>query len=117
MKSKRADVESRMQRCLDRLGIPLKVLWSPKESDKHGVIRESRLLIYDQEEAETWLTFEHEVYEFKFREVTIIYRSLFNCLVGGYEKLAYEKKERVLEFLPKITKIISKARAQTKSSL
>ena len=40
MKFRRADVESRMQNCLGRLGVPLEVLWAPKaDSGKHGEIR------------------------------------------------------------------------------
>jgi hypothetical protein len=116
MKSKKADVESRMQRCLDRLGVPLKIVWTPKASDKHGEISSNRLLIYDREEVEAWLTFEHEVYEFKFKEVTGVYRNLANCLIEGFEKLAYERKEKFLEFLPRIAEAVFEERAQAKSS-
>jgi len=107
MKSKRADLTSRMQRCLDRLGVPLKVMWVPKpNSEKHGEIDSNILFIYDKSEREAWLTFEHEVYEWKFKEVTFPYRTLVNSLIEAVEKLAYERKEKFLEFLPKIAEII-----------
>lgn len=106
MKSKRLNLESKMQNCLDRLGVPLKVLWIPKpNNDKHGEINSNCLFIYDRDEPEAWLTFEHEVYEFKFKEVTYAYRTLVNSLIEGFEKLTYERKERFLEFLPKIAEV------------
>ena len=110
------NIESSMQNCLERLGIPLKVMWIPKgDSKKHGEISSNCLLIYDQDESEAWLTFEHEVYEFKFSEVTYIYRTLVNRLIEGFEKMAYERKEKFLELLPKIAEIISKEKTQEKS--
>jgi hypothetical protein len=106
-KSKRAALELKMQNCLSRLGVPLKVLWFPKSnSEKHGEIDSNILFIYDKSEREAWLTFEHEVYEWKFKEVTFAYRTLVNSLIGAVEKLAYERKEKFLEFLPKIADII-----------
>jgi hypothetical protein len=97
-----------MQICLDRLALPLKVVWAPKASgSKNGEIRANNLIIYDCDESEAWLTFEHEVYEFKFKEVTSVYRTLVNSLIEGFEKLAYERKEQLLEFLPRIAEIVS----------
>ena len=111
MKSK-VDLEVKMQNCLVKLGVPLKVLWIPKEdSVKHGEISSNCLLIYDRNEVEAWLTFEHEVYEFKFKEVTVPYRSLVNSLIETVEKLTYERKEKFLEFLPQISKIIADGKA------
>lgn len=107
MKSKRADLESGMQRCLDRLGAPLKVVWIPKANgDKHGEINSNCLFIYDRDEREAWSTFEHEIYEYKFKEVTYAYRMLANSLIEAVEKLAYERKEKFLEFLPRISHVI-----------
>jgi len=118
MKSKRADVASKMQKCLTRLGVPLKVLWIPKpNNDKHGEINSNCLFIYDRDEREAWLTFEHEVYEWKFKEVTYPYRTLVNSLIEGFEKLGYERKEKFLEFLPRVAEVISKEKVQVKSSL
>ena len=109
------DLVLRMQKCLDQLGIPLKVMWIPKDdSTKHGEISSNCLLIYDRDECEAWLTFEHEVYEFKLKEVTFPYRTLINNLIETIEKLSYERKEKFLEFLPKISETISKEKAQTK---
>lgn len=111
MKSK-ADLESKMQNCLDRLGIPLKVVWMPKDdSAKHGEISANCILIYDRNESEAWLTFEHEVYEFKLKEVTFPYRTLINSLIETLEKLTYERKEKFIEFLPKISETISSEHA------
>jgi hypothetical protein len=64
MKSK-TGVEAKMQSCLARLGIPLKVVWMPQDNALHGEIKSNCILIYDRNESEAWLTFQHEVYEFK----------------------------------------------------
>jgi hypothetical protein len=93
-------------------------MWIPKASgSKHGEINSNSLFIYDKNESEAWLTFEHEVYEFKFREVTYPYRTLVNSLIEAVEKLAYERKEKFLEFLPKIAEIVSQEKAKVRSSL
>ena len=106
-------VETKMQNCLDRLGLPLKVLWMPETKiAKHGEIKSNCILIYDRDEAEAWLTFEHEVLEFKFKEVTFPYRSMVNNLIEAVEKMAYERKEKFIEALPKVSEIISQEKAR-----
>ena len=50
----------------------------------------------------------HEVYELKFKKVTFPYRILVNSLIEAVEKLAYERKEKFLESLPKVSEVISK---------
>jgi hypothetical protein len=113
MKPKAVDVELGMQHCLDRLGVSLKVVWAPKAcSGKHGEIASNCLLIYDQDQEEAWLTFQHEVYEYKLKEVTNVYRTLINSLIESFEKLAYDRKEQLLEFLPAVARIISEGKAQ-----
>ena len=107
-------LEERMQRILDRLGVPLRVIWAPKASfGKHGEITSGVLYIYDKNESEGWLTFQHEVYEYKFKEVTYAYCTVVNCLIEGFEKLAYERKERFLEFLPRILEAIAEQRGKS----
>ena len=99
----------RMQSCLNKLSIPLTVVWVPdKNATKHGSIDlNSKILhIFDENEKEAWRTLEHEVYEYKFREVTSAYRTLINSLIEGVEKLVYERKEHFLEFIPKVKKIL-----------
>ena len=108
-------VRARMQKCLNRLGIPLKVLWTPKtDSAKHGEILSGCLLIYDENELDAWATFEHEVYECKFKEVTYAYRTVINGLIDAVEKLAYDRKERFFEFLPRVSEVIREEQARAK---
>lgn len=96
-----------MQRSLDRLGIPLRVVRAPKpENDRHGEILSDSLLIYDEAEEEAWETFEHGVYEYKFKEVTHTYRAVINGLIDAVEKLTYERKESFLEFLSRVSEVI-----------
>ncbi|MBS7632217.1 hypothetical protein KEJ15_01150 [Candidatus Bathyarchaeota archaeon] len=104
-------LEERMQSILDRLGVPLRVKWIPKINiAKHGEITSGVLYVYDKNESEAWLTFQHEVFEYKFKEVTYVYRTLVNSLIEGFEKLAYERKEKFLEFLPRILDAIAQQR-------
>ncbi|MCJ7762750.1 hypothetical protein MUP38_04760 [Candidatus Bathyarchaeota archaeon] len=79
-------------------------------SEKHGEINSNCLFIYDRDECEAWLTFEHEVYEFKFKEVTYPYRTLVNSLIEAVEKLTYGRKEKFLEFLPQISKVVAEGK-------
>jgi hypothetical protein len=57
------------------------------------------------------LTFEHEAYEFKFKEVIYPHRTLVNCLIEAAEKLAYERKEKFLEFLPQISRVVAEGKS------
>jgi hypothetical protein len=92
-----------MQDVLERLGIPLSVVWTPENNRSiHGEIRQGTIYIYDHQESEAFATFTHEVIEFKLREVTKVYRVLINNLIDGYEKLAYQQKEDFIEFIPKL---------------
>jgi hypothetical protein len=111
------ETKAKMQNCLDRLGIPLKIMWIPKaDRDKHGEINGKALFIYDEDDREAWVTLEHEIYEFKFKEVTYAYRTLVNSLIEGFEKLAYERKEKFLESLSGILEIIAEQREDTSNS-
>ncbi len=111
VKSYRTSLELKMQHCLEQLDIPLKVVWSPKaDNDLQGEIKSDCLFIYDRDEQEAWSTFEHEIYEYKFKGVSYAYRSLVNSLIENVERLLYERKERFLESLPKIIETISTER-------
>jgi len=108
-------VEARMQNCLERLGIPLKVVWTHETgNDKHGEIKSDFLFIYDRDQEEAWSTFLHEVYEFKFRQVKHPYYALVNSLIDAVQKLIYERKENFLAALPKIDKAIAEERRRPK---
>ena len=97
----------KMQRVLERLDVPLKVVWEPEIGNgKHGEVKSGFLFIYDNDENEAWSTFEHEVYEYKFKEVTHPYYALVNSLIDSVQKLVYERKERFLESLPRINEAI-----------
>ncbi len=103
----------RMQTCLDRLGIPLTVVWKPDcQSGKHGQIDSGSLFIYDNDEIEAWSTFEHEVYEYKFKEVTYPYYALLNSLIDGIQKLVYERKEKFLVTLPLIREVLESEKSR-----
>jgi hypothetical protein len=90
-----------MQKILNRLNLPLRVLWTPREDMTiHGEIKEGVILIYDSSEKEVIETFEHEVYEYKFKEVTRPYRMMVNSLIDILEKETYARKEAFFDFLP-----------------
>lgn len=92
-----------MQQTLDRLGIPLVVVWTPNPNmSVHGEIKQNVLCVYDEQPDDVWPTFVHEVIEYKLKNVTRVYRSMINSLIEGYEKLAYQEKEEFIEFIPRL---------------
>ena len=105
------DAAKRMQNCLNQLGIRLTVRLCPEpNTNTHGEIKQGVLLIYDEDEQDAWDTFTHEVFEFRFQQVTQPYRMLVNSLIEVIEKLTYTRKEEFLDFLPKLTQSIQKAK-------
>jgi hypothetical protein len=96
-------LDKRMQVVLDRLGVALVVVWKPDSSASvHGEIRGNAVFVYDEDEEEAWATFVHEVVEFKLQKLTRVYRTMANCLIEGYEKLAYQEKEDFIECMPRL---------------
>ena len=105
------DPVKRMEKCLSRLGINLTVCWCPEPNKSvHGEIKHGVLLLYDEDEQDAWETFMHEVFEFRFQQVTQPYRLLVNSLIETIEKLTYSKKEEFLEFVPTLIKFIDEAK-------
>lgn len=105
----KAVVEAKMQRCLDTLGISLKVVWTPNRNhDKHGLIEESSrtIFLFDESESEAWVTFTHEILEWKLKETLRTYREIINGLIEIIEKTCYKRKEEFLEAVPNIFKVI-----------
>lgn len=101
----------KMQQALGRMAIPLTVVWTPDPSKAvHGKLEGDLLLIYDLNEESAWETFTHELVEYKLKEVTQVYRTLVNQLIEGYEKLAYQQKERFIEVLPRILETVQAER-------
>jgi len=99
--------ERRLQKCLDQLGIALRVVCVPRtDMPIHGEIKTNVLYIYDENPRDIWLTFEHEVYEHTFKEVTFVYRTIINDLIASVEKIVYERKEKFLNLLPAIAQVI-----------
>jgi hypothetical protein len=104
-------VIERMQDCLNQLGIPLEVCWTPNpDKDKHGeiILSSKTLLIYATSETEAWQTLTHEIFEFKFKRVCESYRTIINSLIEALEKVAYQRKEEFLEFLPQVFEEVKK---------
>jgi hypothetical protein len=109
-------VQGRMQRCLDRLGIPLEVCWTPdSEKDKQGeiVLSSKTLFIYSPSESEAWQTLIHEILEFKLKGVTSHYRNVINGLIEIIEKSCYQEKEEFLEFIPQVFEEVRKFEQKT----
>lgn len=94
-------LSAKMQKTLDRLNIPLQVFWAPNENATiHGEIKQGCIFIYDVDDQDAIETFEHEVYEYKFKEVTKVYRAMVNSLIEVIEKEIYARKEAFFDFLP-----------------
>jgi hypothetical protein len=108
------NIEKKMQACLKRLGIQLYVRWAPDPTkNKHGEISGYIILLYDENEAEAWQTFTHELLEYKFKGVCETYRSIINSLIETLEKLTYSRKEEFLEFVPKALEEMKRAHEET----
>lgn len=102
-------VQRKMQECLDRLDLPLRVAWTPNRNhDKHGLIEESSgtIFLFDEAESEAWATFTHEVLEWKLRETLRPYRETINGLIEIIERTCYKRKEEFLEAIPNVLKAI-----------
>jgi hypothetical protein len=109
--------EKNMQRCLNELGVALTIAWIPGLlKARHGEIdlKTKTLFIYDESEGEAWATFQHEVYEYTFKQVLSPYRTLINSLIEVCEKECYMRKEDFLEFLPKLQQAIDRNRGDEK---
>ncbi len=100
-------LQARMQKALYQLNLPLQVLWLPNEKTIiHGEIKQQTIYIYDENENDALSTFEHEIYEYKFKEVTRLYRSMINSLVDVIDKETYARKEAFFDFLPVLEETI-----------
>jgi hypothetical protein len=111
----RKSVQTKMQQCLDRLGMPLQVAWTQKpDRDKHGEIElgSRTLFLYDTEESEAWQTLLHEILEWKLKEVSKPYRETINGLIEIIERICYKRKEEFLEAIPNVFKAIEEAKVK-----
>lgn len=102
-----------MQQIADKLGIPLRVYWTPKNCDKHGELHEGDLTIYDSSESAAWATFQHELFEFKFKDVIRGYRLIINGLIEVVEKMSYMEKEKFLEFNVRLAETLKTSEVTT----
>lgn len=110
--------QERMQKILNRLGIPLTVSWNPNpEHNQHGLIeKDSRtLFIFDVDSGSAWQTFMHEILEWKLTQATRVYRTIINSLMETLEKVAYQNKESCIEFLPRIFREVEEEKRRLKN--
>jgi hypothetical protein len=109
-------IQEAMQKVLDKLSIPLTVVWKPTPSHKnHGEIEfSSRILfLYDVDPQQAWETFQHELLEWKFKRASKVYRTIINSLIGALETLVYQNKEQFLDSIPQILKTIEEAKSSS----
>lgn len=101
----KSQVEAQMQSILDKLGIGLKVAWTPNPNhNNHGLIETNSktLFIFDMKREDAWETFTHEILEWKLRALLKVYRDIINGLIEIVEKTCYRKKEEFIEFMPEL---------------
>lgn len=106
-------VSVQMQRVLRKLGVPLQVVWTPEPKHKrHGLIEKSSrtMFIFDDKEEEAWITFTHELVEWKLKSTLDVYREIINSLIEALEKVAYQRKEEFLSSLPELFGAVEEAR-------
>ena len=105
----REKTEAKMQKVLDKMNLPFKVVWSPDPDNKeHGIVilEDSSICLFDVREEDAWTTFTHEILELKLKEILKVYRMVINGLIEVIEKTCYSKKESFIESVPQIFKLI-----------
>lgn len=91
------DLEARMNLLLERLGIPLRAVWSPDaDCNQHAKIDldHGLIIIFDEEPSQAWISFMHEAIEFRLRPVLKVYRDLVNHLISIIEKSLMKGRKR-----------------------
>ena len=112
--TRRKSVQADMEHVLARLGLSLRVAWTPNRNhDEHGLIDSGTVFLFDETESEAWATFTHEILEFRLKDVTKTYRTVVNALIEVFERLTYERKETFLESIPEILKTIEEQRTNS----
>jgi hypothetical protein len=102
-----------MQEILSRFNIPLKLKWAPNSNKPiHGEINQNILFIYDMNETDAWETFTHELFEYKLKKVSTVYRETVNSLIEVIQKIAYTEKESFIESIPILIDAVQKAKSQ-----
>ena len=98
---------ARMQEVLEALNLPLKVIWAPCSNQKiHGEIKQGTIFIYDENKEDAIETFQHELYEYKFKEVTRLHMAMVNALLEVLQKEIYNRKESFFDSLPSLQRAI-----------
>ena len=104
-----------MQKVLQRLGIPLQVVWIPDAgSIRHREIQKDCILIYDNRQEDAWATFIHETLEYKLKKISVFYRMIINSLITVLEKTVYEEKERFIDCIPELFRIVQEEKKESK---
>jgi Ni,Fe-hydrogenase maturation factor len=96
-----------MQEALETLNLPLKVMWIPCSNKAvHGEIKQGTIFIYDENKEDAIETFQHELYEYKFKEVTRLHMTMVNALLEVLQKEIYNRKESFFDSLPSLQRAI-----------
>ncbi len=110
MNSTKIKLEVKMQKLVNSLSIPMRVVWSPDQKAKcHGEIANGCIVIYDVDEGEVWDTFIHEMLEYKLKKVTSVYLETINALMDTIQKVAYAEKELFIESIPILVSAVRNA--------
>jgi hypothetical protein len=105
-------LSQQMQEILNRFNIPLKLKWTPNSNKPiHGEINQNILFIYDVNETDAWKTLTHEMFEYKLKKVSNVYRETVNSLIEVIQKIAYTEKESFIESIPILIDAVQKAKS------
>ena len=103
-----------MQKLVNSLSIPMRVVWSPDQKAKcHGEIANGCLVIYDVDEGDAWDTFTHELIEYKLKRVTSVYKETVNALIEVLQKVAYTEKESFTESIPVLIRAVENSKTSS----
>jgi len=85
---------------LRRLNIPFHAVWCPNsKSEQHAKIdlKNGLILIFDEDEDQAFISFMHEILEYRLNRLFAPYRKMINSLIELIEQLIYKEKEIVVE--------------------
>ena len=106
------NIETGMNRVLARVHPGWRAVWVPDpDMLRRGEVDAGQrlIIVYDVNQDQAWETFTHELLELKLRPLLGVYREIINQLIAVLEKVAYSQKERLIEELPALLRVVGEA--------
>ena len=99
-------LETELGRLKDRfqMGQELRLEWTANDGSKSGEVTGTTIRIYEAEPTKALDTLRHEFIEYLLtRDLVAPYKRLINKLISLFEEEMYDRKEKLVERLQKLT--------------